>query len=199
MAKLKIEYLGHACFRLENGGQRIVLDPYENGSVPGYKPLRLEAEFVYCSHDHHDHNAAKLVKLKQGGKPNFKLETLLTDHDDAGGTLRGKNTVHIFSFGSLRLAHLGDLGRELTPAEQKKLHGVDVLLIPIGGYYTIDAETAKKVVDSVAPGAVIPMHYRTETADYDVLGGLDEFFVLFTEETPDILPLTYGGYIMIEK
>lgn len=198
MAKLKIEYLGHSCFRLEYGGQRIVLDPYEDGSVPGYKPLRTEAEFVYCSHDHHDHNAAKIVKKKDGGKPNFAVETLETDHDDAGGTLRGRNTVHMFRFGALRVAHLGDLGRELTAAEQKRLRGVDVLMIPIGGYYTIDAQMAKKVVDSLDPGAVIPMHYRTETADYEVLGGLDEFFLQFTEERPDILPLTYGGYIMIE-
>ena len=66
MGKVKVEYYGHACFRLTCGGQRIVLDPYSDGSVPGLKKLRTEAEFVYCSHDHHDHNAVACVKLKAG-------------------------------------------------------------------------------------------------------------------------------------
>ena len=107
MDKLKIEYLGHACFRLTYGGQRIVLDPYADGSVPGLKKLRTEAEFVYCSHDHGDHNAAGIVKRKDGGAPKFTMEELLTDHDDAGGTLRGKNIIRLFTFGKLYFLFYG--------------------------------------------------------------------------------------------
>ena len=199
MDKLKIEYYGHACFRLTYGGQRIVLDPYADGSVPGLKKLRTEAEFVYCSHDHGDHNAASLVKLKDGGAPNFAVEELLTDHDDAGGTLRGKNIIQLFTFGKLRVAHFGDLGRELTSAEAKKLSGLDCVMLPVGGYYTIDGLTAKKVTDAISPEAVIPMHYRSETAGYDVLGPVDDFFTAFDGDRPDILPLTVGGWVELEK
>ena len=199
MDKLKIEYLGHACFRLTYGGQRIVLDPYADGSVPGLKKLRTEAEFVYCSHDHDDHNAASLVKLKAGGAPNFTVEELLTDHDDAGGTLRGKNIIRLFTFGKLRVAHFGDLGRELTAEEAKKLSGLDCVMLPVGGYFTIDGLTAKKVTDAISPEAVIPMHYRSETAGYDVLGPVDDFFTAFDGDRPDILPLTVGGWVELEK
>lgn len=199
MDKLKIEYLGHACFRLAYGGQRIVLDPYEDGSVPGLKKLRTEAEFVYCSHDHVDHSAAALVQLKDGGAPNFTMEELLTDHDDAGGTLRGKNIIRLFAFGALRVAHFGDLGRELTAEEAAKLRGLDCVMLPVGGYYTIDGPTAKKIVDVIKPEAVIPMHYRSETAGYDVLDPVDDFFTAFDGDRPDILPLPAGAWVEIEK
>ena len=199
MGKVKIEYYGHACFRLTCGGQRIVLDPYSDGSVPGLKKLRTEAEFVYCSHDHHDHNAVLCVKLKAGAAPNFRVEELQTDHDDAGGTLRGKNTVRIFTFGKLRIAHFGDLGRPLTAKEQAKLRGLDCALIPIGGCYTVDAATAKDIIDAIDPAAVIPMHYRSESAGYDEIGTLDEFFLLFDGDRPDILPLTVGGWVEFGK
>ena len=199
MDKLKIEYLGHACFRLIYGGQRIVLDPYEDGCIPGLKKLRTEAEFVYCSHDHHDHNAASLVKLQPCTAPNFTVEELLTDHDDAGGTQRGKNIIRLFTFGGVRVAHFGDLGRELTADEAAKLYGLDCAMIPVGGYYTIDGQTAKKIVDVIQPEAVIPMHYRSEAAGYDVLGTVDDFFTAFDGDRPDILPLTVGGWIEIER
>ena len=199
MDKVKIEYYGHACFRLSYGGQRIVLDPYSDNSVPGLKKLRTEAEFVYCSHDHHDHNAAGCVRIKPGKAPNFRLEEISTDHDDAGGALRGKNTVRIFTFGKLRLAHFGDLGRALTAAEVKKLRGLDCALMPIGGCYTIDAATAKDIIDAIEPAAVVPMHYRSESAGYDEIGTLDDFFLLFDGDRPDILPLTVGGWAELGK
>ena len=175
MEKVTIEYFGHSCFRLTHTGQRIVLDPYADGSVPGLPPLRTEAEYVYCSHGHGDHNAVQCVKLAAPAPaPNFTMEELLTDHDDAGGKLRGKNTVRVFDFGGLRAAHLGDLGRELTAEEQAKLSGLDLVMIPVGGYYTIDAATAKKVLQSIRPRAAVLMHYRTDTSGYDVISHLDD-------------------------
>jgi len=199
MSQLKIEYLGHSCFRMTHEGQRVVLDPYGDGKVPGLKPLRTEAEFVYCSHNHDDHNAAACVRLKPCSGPNFTVEELETDHDEAGGTLRGKNTVRIFRFGDLRVAHLGDLGRNLSLSEIKQLFGLDMLLIPVGGYYTIDAATAKLIVDELQPSAVIPMHYRSEGRDYDVLDTVDAFLTSFDGDAPDILPLTVGGWIELKK
>jgi len=197
--KLKIEYLGHSCFRLTYAGQRIVLDPYADGSVPGLGKLRTEAEFVYCSHEHHDHNAVSCVRLKPCVSQSFSVEELETDHDDAGGKLRGKNTTRIFTFGKLRLAHLGDLGRNLSLQEIKRLFGLDMLLIPTGGYYTIDASIAKMIIDELKPESVIPMHYRSENKDYEVLETVDDFLMAFEEDVPNILPLTVGGWVELEK
>ena len=115
--QVKIEYFGHSCFRLSGLGQRVVLDPYADGSVPGCPDLRLDAEFVYCSHAHRDHNASECVRICGGGAPKFALTELETDHDDAGGSKRGKNTIRIFDFDGIRVAVFGDLGRALTARE----------------------------------------------------------------------------------
>ena len=199
MEQVKIEYYGHSCFRLSWQGQRIVLDPYGDDTVPGLPRLRTEAEFVYCSHGHRDHNAAECVKLLPGAEPLFALEELETDHDDAGGTKRGKNTVRIFTFGSVRIAHLGDLGRLLTQREKQALRGLDVLMIPVGGFFTIDAAQAQEIVDALQPETIIPMHYRTESSGYDVIAPLEDFLGRFGDDKPDIVPLTYGGHIDLEK
>lgn len=179
MEQVRITYIGHSCFVLEYRGQRIVLDPYEDGSVPGLSGVRLEAEYVYCSHYHHDHGFEAGVTIRPAAAPAFELEELLTDHDDAGGTKRGKNTVRIFRFGSLRVAHLGDLGRLPTDGEYEKLSGVDCLLIPVGGFFTIDAAAAKEIVDRVRPRVTVPMHYRSEAGGFDVIAALEDFTGLF--------------------
>ena len=97
------------------------------------------------------------------------------------------------------MAHFGDLGRELTAAETEKLKGLDCIMLPVGGYFTIDAPTAKRIVDAIMPKAVIPMHYRSERSGYDVLGTLDDFLLLFDGDAPDLIPLTVGGWVEIEK
>ena len=178
MYRAEITYIGHSCFVLAYESQRIVLDPYEDGSVPGLKNVRLEAEFVYCSHFHHDHGFTAGVTIKPAA-PAFELEELETDHDDAGGAKRGKNTVRIFRFGSLRVAHLGDLGRLPTDGEYEKLSGVDCLLIPVGGFFTIDAAAAKEIVDRVKPRVTVPMHYRSQYGGFDVIAPLEDFIGLF--------------------
>lgn len=174
MASITVEYFGHSCFRLRCGEQRIVLDPYADGSVPGLPPLDLEAEFVYCSHGHGDHSAADRVKLLPHGEPEFTVTELETDHDDAGGSLRGKNTVRVFSFGGLRVAHLGDLGRSLTGPEAEALRGLDLVLIPVGGHFTIDAQTAKEILDTLNPRAAVLMHYRSSVGGYEVIAHIDD-------------------------
>lgn len=197
MEAVKIEYLGHACFRLSYAGQRVVLDPYADGMIPGCPPLRTEAEFVYCSHQHDDHNAVQNVRLLDGGAPRFTVTELETDHDAAGGSQRGKNTVRIFDFDGIRVAHFGDLGRMLTEAECTVLQGLDCALIPVGGFFTIDAATAAEIVRALRPRLVIPMHYRTETGGFDVLADIDEAMHAFDETMP-VVTLTHGGYAMIE-
>lgn len=176
-----IEYYGHACFRLTFGAQRVVLDPFSDGSVPGLPNIRPEAEFVFCSHDHHDHNAINVVRLAAKSEPCFSVTELLTEHDDSGGTKRGKNMVRIFSYGGMRVAHLGDLGRALSSQETEVLRNVDLLLIPVGGFFTIDAQTAASIIRSVSPRIAVPMHYRTDTGGYDVIAHVNAFRDLFPE------------------
>ncbi len=180
MEQVKITYLGHACFRLEYDNWRIVLDPYDPGSVPGLPHVNEEAEAVYCSHTHYDHGNVSAVKLceAKSAQP-YGLEEIVTPHDDQGGSLRGMNTVRIFSFGTQKLAHMGDVGRALLPEEIEKLKGIDCMLIPVGGHYTIDSPTAAEMIAQVQPKVVIPMHYRTDDSGFDIISHINDFTKLF--------------------
>lgn len=172
---MNITWLGHSCFKIESQGYEIVLDPYQDGRVPGYKSLRVTADEVLCSHGHGDHCGVECVTLREGGLSPFTVETIHTWHDDRQGALRGEDTIHILDDGQCRVAHLGDLGCELTPEQKDKLRGLTALLIPMGGYYTIDATQAAKLAEELSPTVVIPMHYRGEGFGYDVIGTLEQF------------------------
>lgn len=172
---MKITWLGHSCFKIESQGYQIVLDPYQEGRVPGYKPIRERADQVLCSHGHGDHCAVECVTLRSGTHSPFSVETIDTWHDGEQGALRGANTIHILNDGQCRIAHLGDLGCALTLEQERKLSELDALLIPVGGHYTIDAAQARRIVDQLAPRVVIPMHYRGTGFGYDVIGTLDQF------------------------
>ena len=171
---MKLIWHGHSCFQIEAEGYSVVFDPYADGSVPGLAPLRLAADAVYCSHGHSDHNAAGLVALSGRGCP-LQVDTLPSYHDDKLGVLRGRNTIHILSAEGLRAAHLGDLGHMPSKKALETLRGVDALMIPVGGHFTIDAKTARAVADAIRPRVVIPMHYRSGGMGYDVIGTLDAF------------------------
>ena len=177
-----IKWNGHSCFTVKTQEGTVVFDPYAPGSVPGCGTLHLQADAVYCSHGHHDHAARDRVTLS-GRDISLTVEALPSFHDDQGGRLRGSNTVHILHAEGMRLAHLGDLGHLPAGSLLEALQGVDALLVPVGGYYTIDAETAKKIVDAVSPRVTIPMHYRLGGMGYDVLQTLEEFTNLCGEVT----------------
>ncbi|MCF2595158.1 MBL fold metallo-hydrolase [Pseudoflavonifractor phocaeensis] len=168
---------GHSCFTLETAEGSVVFDPYRDGSVPGLSPIRLTADLVLCSHDHRDHGARELVGLT-GRTPSFSVETISTFHDPEGGALRGPDTIHIVAAEGMRLAHLGDLGCIPTPEQLDRLRGLDVLLIPVGGYYTIDASQAQELVEDLKPRIVVPMHYRSDTFGYEVIARLEDFLAL---------------------
>ena len=197
---MKITWLGHSCFCVESKGYRIVLDPYLN--VRGYAPLRVSANEVLCSHEHFDHNCRDAVKLAESMASPFTVETVATLHDDQGGKLRGKNTVHILRAGGQTVVHLGDLGHQLTAEQAEKLRGCDVLLIPVGGTYTIDAAGAKQVAQTVAPRIIVPMHYRRGTIGFDNIGALEDFLALFPAEQVHLLeentfdPAEYRGIVV---
>ena len=188
---MKLVWHGHSCFSVVTDAGTVVLDPYEDGAIPGLPPLRLIADRVCCSHDHHDHNARKNVTLS-GRECGVSIETVPCFHDEKQGALRGKNIIHILSAEGLRVAHLGDLGHVLTGEALDKLRGVDALLLPVGGYYTIDPKTAKRVADDIGARVVIPMHYRRGGMGFDVIAELTDFTVLcgdVTEYDSDTLVL----------
>ena len=175
---MKLIWYGHSCFKVvcENG--TVVFDPYAPGSVPGLELPELTADAVICSHGHSDHCAPERIILS-GHKPEMKLRQIETFHDGKHGELRGRNLISVISSEGISLAHLGDLGHELSGAQLEELGSIDVLLIPVGGYYTIDAKTAKKVADAIAPRVLVPMHYRFGAHGYPEIGTLDEFLALY--------------------
>ncbi len=178
MAKITVQWLGHSCFALTADGYRIVVDPYKPGSVPGYEPLSLTANEVFCSHDHGDHGYTAAVRVSPKENSPFTVTCLDGWHDDAQGTKRGPNRMHIFTAHGIRVAHLGDLGCMPTDSQLEQLAGVDALLIPVGGYYTIGPKEAIEVMEKIKPVVTIPMHYRTQQFGYDVIGTLKDFLDL---------------------
>ncbi len=174
---MKLTWHGHSCFTLEAGGCTVALDPYGDGSVPGYAPLALTADAVLCSHEHGDHGARDKVTLSGKGC-SIPVEEIHTFHDPERGALRGPNIIRIFSAEGMKVAHLGDLGCELEPEQKEKLKGLDAVLIPVGGHFTIDAKQAKALVDELKPRVVVPMHYRWPGHGYGVIGPLEDYLEL---------------------
>lgn len=173
---MKVTWIGHSCFKVEAENWSVVFDPSEDGYVPGIKPMREEADFVICSHDHGDHNAADLIKLT-GRKPDLKITTIHTFHDEEEGALRGVNDISIVDDGKCRIAHFGDLGCMPTEEQLETLTGLDLVMIPVGGYYTIDGEMAAKIIKTIEPKVVIPMHFRDEDLGFgfDVISTVEPF------------------------
>ena len=172
----RLTYCGHSCFRLEaDNGWTAMIDPYAPGSVPGLHLPKLTADAVFCSHEHGDHNAADEVVLRTSGPENpYTVETILTDHDDQGGALRGKNRVLILKSGEEAVIHLGDLGCIPEADVLSRLKQADILMIPCGGYYTIDAEQAEQLIHILEPKLAVLMHYRRGRQGYDVLASADD-------------------------
>lgn len=171
-SSMKIEYLGHACFRID---ESLVIDPYKDGSVPGLAPLRTQGVKVICSHEHADHSGRECVEIISG-ECNLDIREIPSWHDDQQGALRGPNTIFVITNpAGEKLVHLGDLGHFPNEEQLAAISNADYLLIPVGGYYTIDAATAVEICKAAHPKQIIPMHYRTETYGYPELAGVEEF------------------------
>jgi len=163
---MDIFYLGHSSFRIKGKQKTVVTDPY--GELAGKFPKGIEADMVTVSHDHEDHNQSQKV----GGNPfiisgpgeyevgGVSVVGVPTSHDDTDGNERGQNTAYVIEIDGLRIIHLGDLGHKLTQEQLEEIGPVDILLIPVGGIYTIDAKTAAEVTKQIDPWVVIPMHYK---------------------------------------
>lgn len=174
MSEISIVYYGHSCFKVVYQNHSIVFDPYEDGSVPGLKlPDDIQADAVSCSHQHQDHNAQHLIHLSGRGLP-FDGKKITVPHDEAGGTKRGMTDITFVKLGHAMLAHLGDIGREPTEEEYEELKKADIVMIPVGGYFTIDARQAQTILQNLPAKLRILMHYRKENRGYEVLEDLSE-------------------------
>ena len=192
---MNITWLGHSGFLVESAGWRIVLDPYY---VESYPMLHVAADEALCSHGHRDHNFVEAVTLsgRDRAESPFAVETVATFHDDKRGALRGENTIHILRAEGLTVVHCGDLGHELNEEQLAAVKGCDVLLLPVGGYYTIDAKTAKRVADAIAPRVVVPMHYRFGAHGFPEIGTLEEFLELY--DAASVHRLETNSFVLTE-
>lgn len=176
---MDITYLGHSSFKLRGKHATVVTDPY-GGMVGIPFPKHTTADIVTVSHDHEDHNAAQLIEgnpfvVRGPGEYEIKgvgIVGIGVFHDDAGGAKRGNNTIYRIELDGISIVHLGDLGHELNASQVDSLDGIDILLVPVGGVYTIDAATAAKVVHEIESSVVIPMHYNKPGLDQKAFGHL---------------------------
>jgi len=177
---MQIRYLGHAAFLLTTeGGLRLITDPYEPGAFGGaigFGAIPDEADIVTVSHAHVDHGdvaslSGRPVAYREPGQfqvDGITLKGVATYHDTTRGQERGPNIVWVVGAEGLQVCHLGDLGAVLEAGEVRSVGPVDVLLVPVGGTFTIDAAGARRVAGLLKPRLVIPMHYRTPKVKLDL-------------------------------
>ena len=196
---MKIEGLGHSCFLMTtHAGTTILTDPFD-GSI-GYDEPAVEADIVTMSHGHYDHHNDKAPKhvsryIEKSGRTEEK-DVVITGidsfHDEKRGLLRGKNVIFVYETDGLRVAHLGDLGHILKDKQIDAIGKIDVLMIPVGGIFTLDAGMAKKVTEQIGPRIILPMHYQTKRLTLGkTIGSLDAFTCLFDKvayaEDPELI------------
>ena len=180
---MKIKFLGHATFVItSDAGIKIITDPYETSPDLTYGEITESADIVTVSHGHFDHGNVAAVKgnpevVRRAGRTKAKgieVKGIASYHDNAKGRLRGSNIIFCFELDGVRVCHLGDLGHLLEGKQVEEVGTVDILLIPVGGYYTIDAKAATQVCSQLKPRVIIPMHYKTEKGLPEI-AGVDEF------------------------
>jgi L-ascorbate metabolism protein UlaG (beta-lactamase superfamily) len=177
---MKIKMYGHAAFLITSDqGLKIIIDPYEPGAFGGqlsYGKIKDQAEIVITSHDHADHNYTKDIPgtpqvIKGSGSKTIKgisIKGISTYHDPTKGSERGTNTIFTIKLGNVQLCHLGDLGHLLSDKDLAEIGPVDILLIPVGGFFTIDAKEATQVAEQIKPKILIPMHFKTEKCGFPI-------------------------------
>ena len=167
----KISWAGQSCFQISVSNSKdhsadIVIDPFDEAT--GLKVPNFSADILLVSHDHHDHNNIKGVKgepfiILGPGEYEVKeifIKGIPSFHDDKEGMEKGKNTIYLIEAEGIKFCHLGDFGqKQLTDEQLEKIDGVDVLMIPVGGEYTISSTEAQKIISQIEPKIVIPMHY----------------------------------------
>jgi L-ascorbate metabolism protein UlaG (beta-lactamase superfamily) len=182
---MEIKYLGHSCFQLKGKDASVVTDPFDEKMV-GLKLGKLSTDIVTISHEHADHNKRDNIEGDpiifdlpgEYEKKGIRITGIATYHDKTQGQERGKNTIFKIEIDGVSILHCGDLGHELTDEMLEELGEIHVLLVPVGGFYTIAADEALKVIKQVEPSLVIPMHYNQEGVNPELgskLAMVDDF------------------------
>ena len=179
---MKVKWLGHASFMITSeDGTRVITDPYAAYSGLSYGEIKESADIVTVSHEHGDHNNATAIQ----GNPEVVKETtpveikgikihgVATYHDDANGGQRGSNTIFCFEMDGMKVCHLGDLGH-LLGDKAAEVGKADVVLTPVGGFFTIDATTATEVCGQLEPKVIIPMHFKNDKCAFPI-ATVDDF------------------------
>jgi len=176
---MKVKWLGHSCFLITSrGGLSVITDPYAVGGGINYSPIKEIADVVVVSHGHDDHSNVSAVQgkpevVKGDGKKTAKgiqFKGIATYHDASQGKRSGLNTVFCFTIDDIKLCHLGDLGHVLSPEQVNEIGAVDILFVPVGGFYTIDVPVTSQVCDQLKPKIIIPMHFKTPKCAYPIAG-----------------------------
>ena len=202
---MEITWYGHSCFRLtERNYATVVTDPFDNKSI-GYDSLRLKSDIVTVSHDAPGHNNTDAVKGTShviDGPGEFEIGgVFITGVQSEGGTGRKKNkdaprnTIYVFDYDGITVAHLGDLNQTPTQSEIESLGTVNVVLVPVGGGGGLNAAKAAEVISLIEPNLVIPMHYYTPDTKLS-LDSLNKFIkemVLSKADTQPSLKVTRSG------
>ena len=184
-----LKYLGHAFFTLSlENGKTIAIDPY--GSFYDFPRRSLLADYCLVSHHHHDHDGIECLQpgvqvIDTAGTHRLGGVTVTavpTWHDEKQGALRGANLFFVIEAEGLRIGHAGDLGHVPDARQIRQIGRLDVLLLPVGGYYTIDASTALEVCRLLQPVTTIPMHYRTKYDEEMPTADLHTFLALAKAE-----------------
>jgi L-ascorbate metabolism protein UlaG (beta-lactamase superfamily) len=177
---MKIKWYGHAAFLITSDqGTKIITDPYEPGAFGGqlsYGKIKDQVDIVLTSHDHADHNYTQDLPgtpqvVKGSGSKTIKgisMKGISTYHDPSKGSERGPNTIFTLKMDNIQLCHLGDLGHLLSDKELAEIGPVDILLIPVGGFFTIDPKEATRVAEQIKPKILIPMHFKTQKCEFPI-------------------------------
>ncbi len=180
---MHINYLGHSCFKIKGKRGTVVCDPYND--YVGFTMSTASADIVTISHDHQDHSdLSKIRGTARRDNPfvinapgEYEVEGISvfgvpSFHDSSQGAERGENIIYTIFLDGMKVCHLGDLGHLLDDKMISEIGLVDILLVPVGGVFTINPEQAVKVTRSLEPSIVIPMHYKTSAHDEKVFGEL---------------------------
>ena len=180
---MEIKYLGHAAFVvISDSGLKIITDPYGTSPDLTYGEINEPADVVTVSHDHFDHcnvaavggNPRVLRRAEVSTAEGVRFKGVASYHDDEGGRMKGNNIIFCFEVDGMKVCHMGDLGHPLTAQQAAEMGQIDILFMPVGGYYTIDTKVASQIASQLAPKVLIPMHFKTNKCGYPI-NGVDDF------------------------
>jgi len=178
---MKIKWLGHSCFLFTaSSGFKIITDPYKSDSNIAYEEIKESADVVTVSHEHFDHNNTRAIRgnpvilRKSAEVKGINFKAIAAYHDNAYGKQRGNDTIFCFSIDGVKVCHMGDLGHLPDEWQMAEMGPIDVLLIPAGGFFTLEPDDVNRVIVKIKPRVVIPMHYKTEKVKLPIVG-VDDF------------------------